>query len=130
MARSGCWVKDLFPKNSNHGLRTLSLLVSLYFFNSKNAITCDGLIRVPQIQRRSCLIAHSQILKLKHVGEPCLRKQRVFLLPFLQLSHVQVHALNLVQDPQLDHVLSPFLQLIPRHSPVLTRLVLLACVVG
>ena len=38
MARSGCWVKGLFPKNSNHGLRTSSLLVSLYFFNSKNAI--------------------------------------------------------------------------------------------
>ena len=33
MARSGCWVKGLFPKNSNHGLRTSSLLVSLYFFS-------------------------------------------------------------------------------------------------
>ena len=31
MAHSGCWVKGLFPKNSNHGLRILSLLVSLYF---------------------------------------------------------------------------------------------------
>ena len=31
MARSGCWVKGLLPKNSNHGLRTLSFLVSLYF---------------------------------------------------------------------------------------------------
>ena len=33
-----CLAKILFPKNSNHGLRTLSLLVSLYFFSSKNAI--------------------------------------------------------------------------------------------
>ncbi len=54
MARSGFWVKGLLPKNSNQGLRTLSLLVSLYFFSSKNAITRGYLIRVPQTQQRSC----------------------------------------------------------------------------
>ena len=69
MARSGCWVKGLFPKNSNHGLRTLSLLVSLYFFNSKNAITCGYLIRVPQTLQRSRPTVHSQPQLLKDVGE-------------------------------------------------------------
>ena len=57
------WVKGLFPKNSNHGLRTLSLLVSLYFFSSKNAILTsisNDLTTRPQTQRQSCPIAHSQ----------------------------------------------------------------------
>ena len=72
MARSGSWVKGLLPKNSNHGLRTSSLLVSLYFFNSKNAILTiigNGLTTRPQTQRRSCLIAHSQPLLLKDAVE-------------------------------------------------------------
>ena len=75
MARSGSWVKGLFPKNSNHGLRTSSLLVSLYFFNSKNAILTnigDGLATTPQIQRQSCPIVGWQSLRLKDVDEPDL----------------------------------------------------------
>ena len=70
MARSGCWVKGLFQKNSNHGLRTSSLLISLYFFSSKNAILTisAGLTTMPQTQRRSYPIVHSQIRKLEHVG--------------------------------------------------------------
>ena len=75
MARSGTWVKGLLPKNSNHGLRILSLLVSLYFFSSKNAILTsigDGLIRVPQTQLRSCPIVGWQPLRLKDVDEPDL----------------------------------------------------------
>ena len=72
MARSGCWVKGLFPKNSNHGLRTSSLLISLYFFNSKNAILAsigDGLIRVPQTQRQSCPTADWQLQMSEDLGE-------------------------------------------------------------
>ena len=64
MARSGCWVKGLFPKNSNQGLRTSSLLVSLYFFNSKNAIftrwfSCPLFVIV-----KASPVVSSRILKL------------------------------------------------------------------
>ena len=72
MARSGSWVKGLFPKNSNHGLRMLSLLVSLYFFSSKNAILTsigNGLTTRPQTQRLTYLIAGLLSRKLKDVGE-------------------------------------------------------------
>ena len=64
-----------------------------------------GFTTTPQTQRRSCPIAHLQPQRLKDVGEPYLKKQAVF------------------------HVLSPFPQLVPRHSPVLTMLVLHAYVV-
>ena len=67
MARSGSWVKGLFPKNSNHGLRMLTLLVSLYFLVLRTHY-CDDFTTMPQTQRRSCPIAHLQIRKLKHVG--------------------------------------------------------------
>ena len=71
MARSGSWVKGLFPKNSNHGLRTLSLLVSLYFFNSKNAILTisASLTTTPQTQQRSYPIADLLSRKSGDVGE-------------------------------------------------------------
>ena len=68
MARSGSWVKGLFPKNSNHGLRTLSLLVSLYFLG----FIYDSLLIVTQIQRRSFPIAGLQPQRLKDVDEPDL----------------------------------------------------------
>ena len=79
--------------------KTMFQICSLLFYK---------LTIVPQIQRRLCPTAGWQPRKSGDLDEPCLRRQKVSLLPFLQLSH----ALNL------------FLQLVPRHSPVLTRLVI------
>ena len=71
------FIEACSQKNSNHSLRILSLLVSLYFL----VLICDSLSRVLQIQIQSCPIAHLQIQKLRHFGEPYLGRQKVSHAP-------------------------------------------------
>ena len=86
MARSGCWVKGLFPKNSNHGLRTSSLLVSLYLLD----LIYDSLSATPQTQRLTCPVADSQPPKSEDLDEPYLGRQKISLPPQLFPRHSPV----------------------------------------
>ena len=71
----GCWTngllgKCLIPEKLQPQLENAISAGFSIFFNSKNAILTisAGLTTMPQTQRRSYPIVHSQIRKLEHVG--------------------------------------------------------------